>query len=108
MRLVLGPFGHPPLEDFFLRGTQNLLQARRRHHFFGVVGVDPVEDCSRIHIARHNGPVLDGILAAIQTQVGLATGAIGPVTSETVLDQNRPDVPVKAEQYTRSTRCHRG
>ena len=39
-------------------------------------------------------PGLDGRLAAVEPQVGLARGAVGAVAGEAVLGQDRPDVAV--------------
>jgi hypothetical protein len=97
MRLVLGPLGDPPLEEVFLLGRERLLQARGRHHLVSILGKDPVEHDARIGVSRNDRAALDGVVPLVEAEIGLAAGAVGAVAGETVLHEDRADVPVERE-----------
>ncbi len=94
VRLIRGAGLDPFLQEIFLPGRQRLVQRGRRHELLGVRGIDAREELATLKIAGRDGPELDGGLAAIEPQVGLAGRAVGPVASETVLRQDRPDVAI--------------
>ena len=95
--LVLRPLPDPPQQQVFLGRRERLLHGRRRHHLVGVVGKDPVEGHARIGVARNDRAALDCRVPLVEPQVGLASGAVGPVTAEAVFDQDRSDVLVVRE-----------
>ena len=101
MRFILCPLGDPPLEQFLVLGRQWLLDARRRHHLFGIVGKNPVEHDARIDIPRDDRPRLHGVIPLVEAQISLAAGAVCPVAGEAVLHQDRADVLVKGEAIGR-------
>ena len=45
--------------------------------------------------------MLDGGLAAIEPQIGLARGAVRPMAAETILGQDRPDVAIELNRTAR-------
>ena len=47
-----------------------------------------------VRLAGHDGFGLDGLVALVEPQVGLARGAVGPVAGEAVLGQDGPHVAV--------------
>ena len=99
--LVLRPLCDPTLEEFLVLGRQWLFRARRRHHLIGVVGKNPVEHDARIDVARDNCPRLHGVIPFVETQICLPAGAVGAVTGEAVLHQDRADVLIKGEAVRR-------
>ena len=94
VRLILGPVGDPALEHVFLRWVSFLVVAGGGIELLGILGVDPGDQLARFGVAGRDGAGLDGRLAAVEPQIGLAGGAVGPVAGEAVLGQDRPDVAV--------------
>ena len=78
VRLILGPGGDPALEHFLLRGGELLVRGRRRHHRSWVGRRRSARPARSSGLARHDGPHLDGGLAAVEPQVGLAAALSGP------------------------------
>ena len=105
MRLIVGTVRDPALEHLFLFGGQLLGCDRRGHELLGIMGVDPGEQLARFGIAGSDGAGLDRRIATIQSQVGLAGGAIGPMAGETVLGQDRPDVAVVFQSRSIGGEC---
>ena len=97
MRLVLGAFGDPLLERFFLGGGELLVGFRRRHHRVGIGRVGARDERALGRLAGDDGIVLDGDFAFVEAEVGLAGGAVGAVAGEAVLREDRADVAVVLE-----------
>ena len=101
VRLVLRPLSNPPLEQFLMLRRQRLLRGRGRHYLFGIVGKNPVEHDARIDVPWDDRPRLHGVVPHVETQIGLAAGAVCPVAGEAVLHQDRADVLIKREAIGR-------
>ena len=58
---------------------------------------DARDQLALVRLAGHDRPGLDGVVALVEPQVGLAGGAVRAVAGEAVLGQDRPDVAVVFE-----------
>ncbi len=94
VRLVLGAGRHPAFQHFLLPVGQGFLRAGRRHHLGRLVPENTVNQLAFIGITRDDGPLLDGGVALVQAQPGLARPGVGAVAGEAVLRQDGADVAV--------------
>ena len=100
VRLVLGPFGDPLLE-------QSPSAAAVSFFFVAGGGITSSGSSERIRaisslssgLPGTIAPHLDGRLALVEPQVGLARGAVGAVAGEAVLGQDRADVAVVLDRW---------
>ncbi len=97
VQLVVGPLLHPPFQNGFLLGFENLVRFGGRHDLVTPLIEQPLDQRAFVRLAGDNGAGLDRILPAVQTQVGLAGCAVWPVAGETVFRENRSDIPVVFE-----------
>src|SRR5262249_44909022 len=94
VRLILGPALDPFGEQFLLIGRELLLRHRRRHLLVSIVRENATDHLAVVGMARHNRLFVDGDLALIEPQVGLAGSAVRPMAREAVVEQNGTDVAV--------------
>ena len=97
VQVVLRSLGDPLLQQRLLPFVQLLAGVRRRHQVVLVVREDAGHKFAVRRFARHDGGVIAKIgqrpLACVETKIGLALLGVRPVTGETVVAQQRPDIP---------------
>ncbi len=105
MPLVLGPVFDPLRQDRNLFRRQRFVRLDRRHPVFFVRGRDPIDQFTRGRIARHDrivpGPVRElsqCCFRRIEPQPGSKPFLVRAVALETILGQDRPDVPVVVDR----------
>jgi len=98
MRLILRAGSNPAFEQVFLFLRQDFVCLGRRHQVIRVRCGDPVNQRTCLRLARNDCLLLQGRLADVQPQVGLAGLGIRAVTLKTVLRQNRLNVAVEFDR----------
>src|SRR6476660_9655256 len=97
MWLVIRALGNPAFQRFFLGGRELLFRRGWRHRFVRITGGDSLNDSAFCRLFRHNSSVLNGNLALVESQVGLARCRVGPMTGKAVFREDRPDIAVVLE-----------
>src|SRR5262249_49372339 len=62
----------------------------RRHDLVRPLRTDPLDERAGVRLAGNDDLGLEGIVATVEAQAGLARGAIRAMTGEAVLRQDRP------------------
>ena len=108
VRRVLRPLLDPRLDLLLLRLGQFRVRVRRRHDLLLILARDAQPDLAVRRVARldPNQTVALGVrrLRHIEPQLSLARLLVEPVTRETVLRQDRPDVAIVVELRCRPER----
>jgi hypothetical protein len=69
------------------------MRTGRRHFQLGVVAGNPFDDWATFSVAGGDRPG-ERALGEVEPQVGLASGGVGAMASETAVGEDRSDVPV--------------
>ena len=105
VRLVLGAFLDPAIEQLLLSIREPPVGVGRRHEHVGIGRMNPFEQRACAGIARHDRARLEGGGPVVEPQVGLPLLAVLPVAVEAVFRQNRSDIPVEVEGRGDGLRC---
>ena len=105
VRLVLGAFLDPAIEQLLLSIREPPVGVGRRHEHVGIGRMNPFEQRACAGIARHDRARLKGGGPVVEPQVGLPLLAVLPVAVEAVFRQNRSDIPVEVEGRGDGLRC---
>jgi hypothetical protein len=94
----------PAADQRFLLGRQRLVRLRGRHDLAGIVRHHAAHQLARIRLSRHDRRLatvgrFQGFVPHIQPQSGFASPR--PVTLETRVGHDRPNVPVEADRRLR-------
>jgi hypothetical protein len=105
MRLVMRPLGDPAPEPLFFLGIERQIGIRRRHRIGRVGGEDFFAQQAFLGFARHDRmlvgflPFRVSIFRHIQAQARLAAGLVRPVTLETAVGEDGPDIAIELERF---------
>ena len=105
VRLVLGAFLDPAIEQLLLSIREPPVGVGRRHEHVGIGRMNPFEQRACAGIARHDRARLKGGGPVVEPQVGLPLLAVLPVAVEAVFRQNRSDIPIEVEGRGDGLRC---
>ena len=95
----LGPLGDPVVQLGFLFRGQRLAAVLRRHHVVMIRGVDTLVERTFFRGTRHEDFVCVKCVAEdIEPKVRLTLVAVKAVTGETVVREDRPNIPVKLDR----------
>jgi hypothetical protein len=75
--------------------------AWRWHDLVGVGGEDMFDQQAFLWFARHNDLESEGALAHVEAELGFAAIIIRPVAKQAILGEDRADIAIKAEGWTR-------
>src|SRR5689334_21965842 len=99
MRLILCAAGNPLLQKVLLFRGENLVGLRWRHDVIGISRRDAADESAFLRFAGNDGGLAvfagkDGVVKAIEPQIGFAGGGISAVARETVFGKDRPNVAI--------------
>ncbi len=95
--LILGPLLDPPLEDLFLTLAERLVRIGWRHALFRIGGQHTFDHRAFGRVARRNRTAVDGFIAQIKPQIGLAVSGIRPMTGEAVVGKDGAHITVELD-----------
>ena len=95
MVLVGGALRDPAAQQFLLLLGEGLVRFRRRHDLVRVGQEEPLHEFARLRLAWHDRLLGQSVGADIETQLGLTVAGVVAVAGETVVGEDRPNVPVE-------------
>ncbi len=97
MFFVGGARVDPTFEDFLLGGRHRAVRLGRRHDLVLILGEEALDQLAAGGIPRDESLLFQGFLTDIQTEFALALVRVGSVAIETVLGQDRANIPIVLE-----------
>ena len=96
----------PLFQQRDLRGRDGLVLLRRRHDVIGVVRYDALDEFALLGLAGEDDEVAFtvalGVLFVVEAQFALAAFVVGAVAGDTVLGQDRADLPAEVDRLGRA------
>jgi len=109
---VFSPLFDPFAEKLFLLVAEILVRVGWWHDFLQVCTENPVNNLTLIWISRQEGIAyaapLQSSFCSIEPQFALALMFVRSVTGETVVRENRPDIPIEIDLGKKPTRRQDG
>src|SRR4030095_2499355 len=106
MRFVFRAFHNPAFDGVHLRRRERTeFGLRLRHYLIAIVARNPDHDVALIRLAGHDRayarPVLDRLLANVESQSGIALLLVRTMAGKAFVRKNWPDVAIEAELLRR-------